>query len=200
MIDDWEVPAIERVELLQSRRLARLGVPGLAGDLHQDLGAEALTVAITGSLAGDDRRSGFLQRVQQLFQAGDPVPFVADIVESSELEDVVVVGFEVVETGEWADAIRYRILLRQYVEPPPPPSPLPDLSFEGFTGLPELPDVADLAGSLLDGLDLPQLLAPVPSLADPTEPIRPALDAVRQAVGDVPGLLGELRSALGLPA
>jgi hypothetical protein len=200
MIDDWEVPAIERVELLQSRRLARLGVPGLAGDLHQDLGAEALTVAITGSLAGDDRRSGFLQRVQQLFQAGDPVPFVADIVESSELEDVVVVGFEVVETGEWADAIRYRILLRQYVEPPPPPSPLPDLSFEGFTGLPELPDVADLAGSLLDGLDLPQLLAPVPSLADPTEPIRPALDAVHQAVGDVPGLLGELRSALGLPA
>jgi hypothetical protein len=200
MIDDWEVPAIERVELLQSRRLARLGVPGLAGDLHQDLGAEALTVAITGSLAGDDRRSGFLQRVQQLFQAGDPVPFVADIVESSELEDVVVVGFEVVETGEWADAIRYRILLRQYVEPPPPPSPLPDLSFEGFTGLPELPDVADLAGGLLDGLDLPQLLAPVPSLADPTEPIRPALDAVRQAVGDVPGLLGELRSALGLPA
>ena len=194
MIDDWELPCIERLELVQSRRHARLGVPGLVGDLHQDLGAESLTVAITGSLSGDERRSGFLERLQELFQAGDPVPFVADIVESSELEDVLVVGFEVVETSEWVDAVRYRILLRQYVEPPAPPTPLPDL------GLDELAGLASLAGSLLEGLDLPGLLAGVPVLADPSEPVRPALDTVRAAVGEVPALLGQLRTTLGLPA
>lgn len=193
MIDDWELPCIERVELLQSRRQARLGVPGLIGDLHQDMGAESLTVAITGSLSGDERRSGFLEQLQEKFRAGNPVPFVADIAESSELEDVVVVGFEIVETDDWVDAVRYRIVLRQYVEPPAPPSPIPDLSLDELAGL------EALAGNLLDGLDLPGLLGGVPALADPSEPIRPAMHTVRSAVGDVPALLGNLRSVLGLP-
>jgi hypothetical protein len=192
MIDDWELPCIERVELLQARRHVRLGVPGLDGDLHQDLGTQSLTVAITGSLTGDERRSGFLETLQQKFRAGDPVPFVADIVESSELEDVVIVGFEMLETDEWADAVRYRIVLRQYVEPPPPPSLLSELELDELAGL------EDLAGSLLDGLDLPGLLGGVPALADPSEPIRPAMQTVRSAVGDVPSLLGNLRSALGV--
>jgi len=192
MLDDWELPSIERVELIESRRLARLGVPGLTGDLHQDLGAESLTVAITGSLQGDDRRSALLETLQEKFRAGDPLPFVADIVESSELEEVIIVGFEIVETDDWSDAVRYRVVLRQYVEPPPPPSPVPELPFDELAGL------ADLAGSLLDGLDLAGLLGGVPTLADPSEAIRPAMDGVRDAVGDVPALLGELRGVLGV--
>ena len=192
MLDDWELPSIERVELIESRRLVRLGVPGLTGDLHQDLGAESLTVAITGSLQGDDRRSALLETLQEKFRAGDPLPFVADIVESSELEEVIIVGFEIVETDDWSDAVRYRVVLRQYVEPPPPPSPVPELPFDELAGL------ADLAGSLLDGLDLAGLLGGVPTLADPSEAIRPAMDGVRDAVGDVPALLGELRGVLGV--
>jgi hypothetical protein len=192
MLDDWELPSIERVELIESRRLARLGVPGLTGDLHQDLGAESLTVAITGSLQGDDRRSAMLETLQEKFRAGDPLPFVADIVESSELEEVIIVGFEIVETDDWTDAVRYRLVLRQYVEPPPPPSPVPELPLDELAGL------ADLAGSLLDGLDLAGLLGGVPALADPSEAIRPAMDGVRDAVGDVPVLLGELRGVLGV--
>jgi len=192
MLGQWELPCVERVELLEARRLARLGVPGLTGDLHQDLGAQSLTVAITGSLQGDQRRSEFLTALQEAFLAGDPLSFVADIVESSELEEVVIVGFEVVETDEWADASRYRLVLRQYVEPPPPPSALPELPADLLDSL------ADLAGDLLDGLDLAGLLGDVPALADPTVPIRPAMDTVRSAVGEVPGLLGELGTALGV--
>jgi len=192
MLDQWELPSIERVDLLESRRLARLGVPGLAGDLHQDLGAESLTVAITGSLQGDDRRSDFLEQLQEKFRAGEPMPFVADIVDSAELENVVIVGFHVFETSDWASGVGYRIVLRQYVEPPAPPSPIPDLPLD------ELGSLADLAGNLLDGLDLAGLLGSVPSLADPSESIRPAMDTVRGAVGDVPSMLGDLRTALGV--
>jgi hypothetical protein len=192
MLDQWELPGIERVELVETRRLARLGVPGLAGDLHQDLGTQSLTVAITGSLQGDQRRSDLLTELRAKFLAGDPLPFVADIVESSELELVVIVAFEVVETNDAAAPLRYRLLLRQYVEPPPPPSLAPELPADLLASL------DDLAGSLLDGLDLVGVLAGVPTVADPTTPIRPALAAVRTAVGSVPGLLGELRDRLGV--
>lgn len=192
MIDEWELPAIERIELLGARRLACLPVPGLDGDLHQDLGADSLTIAITGSLQGDTRRQGLLERLQELHRAGEPVAFVADIVASSRLEEVLVVAFDVVETTEWTDAVRYRIVLRQYVEPPAPPAPVADLAPA------ELASLEDLAGTLLDGLDLPGLLVGVPTLADPTERLRPALDVVRAAVEGVPAALGGLRAALGL--
>jgi hypothetical protein len=192
MLDRWELPGIERVELVEARRFALLSVPGLAGDLHQDLGAQSLTVAVTGSLHGDQRRSDLLGELQAKFLAGDPLPFVADIVESSELEQVVIVGFEVTETNDAADAVRYRLLLRQYVEPPAPPSLAPQLPADLSDTL------GDLAAGLLDGLDLPGLLAAVPAVADPTVPIRPALDTVRSTVGAVPGLLGELGSKLGV--
>ncbi len=192
MLGEWELPCVERVDLLESRRLARLGVPGLAGDLHQDMGTQSLTVAITGSLVGDQRRSDLLTSLQEAFIAGEPLPFVADIVESSELENVVIVSFEIVETREQAGDTGYRIVLRQYVEPPPPPA-----------GLPELPDdvlgeLSDLAGSLMDAMDLPSLLGGIPGLADPTEAIRPAMDSVQAAVGRVPAMLDDLGAALGV--
>ncbi|WP_380168382.1 hypothetical protein [Jannaschia sp. R86511] len=192
MIGEWELPCIEQVELLESRRLARLGVPGLDGDLHQDLGRQSLTVAITGSLSGAEARTGLLTELQAAFRAGEPLPFVADIVESSELENVVITQFEVTETAEWTDAVRYRVVLHQYVEPPEPPSPFGDL------GLDLLDDLMDLAGGLLDGLDLAGLLGGIPALADPSAPLEPALDGVRSATAAVPALLDGLREALGV--
>ncbi|HEX9645708.1 MAG TPA: hypothetical protein VGC11_17080 [Acidimicrobiia bacterium] len=189
MIGRWEPPALERIEVVEGRRLARLPVPGLMGDLHQDLGTESLTVAITGSLQGDERRSTFLEELRTAFLEGEPVPFVADITETSDLENVLIVGFELSEANNWGDEFRYRIELRQYVEPPEPPGFLDDLG---------IPDLEGLALSLLDGLGLPDLLGGIPDVADPTAPLEPALDKVREATGAVPALLGDLRTALGL--
>jgi len=190
MIGDWEPSAIQRIEVRGGRRLARLGVPGLEGDLHQDLGTESMTVVIEGSLQGDERRSEYLQRLQEQFLAGDAVTFVADIVESSEIDEVIIVGFDVGESNEWGDEFWYRIELRQYVEPPEPP---------GLLDLDGLPDLSDLAAGLLDGLELPGLLDTIPNISDPTVPITPALDQVRDATAAVPDLLGALRGALELP-
>ena len=190
MIADWEPLAIERISVHGSRRVARIGVPGLQGDLQQDLGTDSLTVVIEGSLQGDERRSAHVQALQERFLAGDPVTFVADIVESSELDDVLIVGFDMEEANNGGDEFRYRLQLRQYVEPPEPP---------GLLDLDGLPDLAALAASLLDGLELPDLLGGVPNIADPTVPLMPALDQVKEATAAVPALLGSLRQALELP-
>lgn len=190
MIGEWEPASIERIDVTEGRRLARLGVPGLQGDLHQDMGTTSLSVAITGSLQGDEARSGFLEDLRTAYLAGDPVAFVSDITESSELEQVIIVSFDVAEANTWGDEFRYRIVLRQYVEPPEPPGLLDDL------GADLIPDLSDLAAGLLDALDLPDLLGTVPDIADPTAPLEPALDAVRGALEGVPDLLGGLRGAL----
>jgi hypothetical protein len=187
MIGGWEVPRIERIESLERRRLARLAVPGLLGDLQQDLGTASLAVEIVGSLQGDEARDDFLSGVREKFRAGDPVSFVADITTETELDQVMIEELQVEEVNEAAGSFRYRIVLREYVEPPEPPAPIDELGLDlGF----ELDDLASLG---LDGLKLPDLLGDIPALGDPVAPMQPALEGVKAATAQVPSLLEGLK-------
>jgi hypothetical protein len=187
VIDGWEVPRIERIESRERRRLARLAVPGLLGELQQDLGAGSLAVEIRGSLQGDEARDEFLTSVREKFRAGDPVSFVADITTATELDQVLIEELEVEELNQAAGGFRYRVVLREYVEPPEPPSPIDDLGSD--LGL-ELDDLASLG---LDGLGLPDLLGDIPALGDPVAPVQPALEGVKAATEQIPALLDGLK-------
>jgi hypothetical protein len=190
MIGDWGVPSIARIATSEARRIARVPVPGLAGDLQQDLGSQSLVVEITGSLHGDEARDQFLEKLREQFHAGEPVAFTADITNATELEQVLIEAIEVEEVNEWADSFRYRIVLREYVEPPEPAGPMDDL---GKDLAPELDDLADLG---LDGLELPDLLGVIPDVANPVEPLQPAMQGVQQATAGLGDMLKDLSKAL----
>ena len=187
VIGGWEVPRIERIETRERRRLARLPVPGLLGDLQQDLGTASLAVEITGSLQGDEARDDFLGSIREQFRAGEPVSFVADITTATELEQVLIEELEVEEVNEIAGSFRYRIVLREYVEPPEPPPAIDDL------GLDLGAELDDLAALGLDGLKLPDLLGDIPSFGDPVAPVQPALEGVKAATAQIPSLLDGLK-------
>jgi hypothetical protein len=190
MIGGWEPPRIERIAARESRHLAVLPVPGLSGDLHQDLGRGALAVEIVGSLAGDETRDDFLKQVREKFLVGDPVDFVADIVKESELERVLIESLEVEEVAGAPDSFRYRIVLREYTEPPEPPAPAADFGLDLDA---ELNGLADLG---LDLLDLPAIAADLPQIGDVLAPIKPAAENLRQALSGAGSLLGPLDSLL----
>jgi len=188
MIGEWAVPRIERIESVEGRRLARLSVPGLAGDLHQDLGRHSLVVEIEGSLQGDQERDDFLNAIRDPFKAGDPVTFVADITTATELEQVLIEHLDVREVNSYAGGFRYLIRLRQYVEPPEPPPLIDDLGADLLPELDELAGLADLA------LDLPGLLGDIPTIGDPAPPLREALAGVEAAVAPLQDLFASLGS------
>jgi hypothetical protein len=190
MIGGWEPPRIERIAARESRHLAVLPVPGLSGDLHQDLGRGALAVEIVGSLAGDEARDDFLKQVQEKFLAGGPVDFVADIVKESELERVLIETLEMEEVAGAPDSFRYRIVLREYTEPPEPPAPAADFGLDLDA---ELDGLADLG---LDMLDLPALVGDIPQIGDLLAPIKPAAENLKQALSGAASLLGPLDSLL----
>ena len=176
MVGDWEVPRISRIRAREARRLARLPIPGLSGDLHQDLGRDALVVEITGSLYGNESRDQFLKELRQRFLAAEPVDFVADIVNESELEQVLIETLQIEESAATPDQFDYCIRLREYTEPPEPPGP--DLGLEA----PDLGLDIDLG---LDLLDLPGLLAPLPEIGDLLQPLEPAAEGLRDALSGV---------------
>jgi hypothetical protein len=117
MIGQWQVQGVEQVRTLEARRIARLQVPGLPGDLQQDLGRRAASVCIEGSLCAADVRDKFLTSLRDAFHAAAPVSFVADIVEGTRLDAVLIEAFDLREVNDAADAFRYRIVLVEYVQP-----------------------------------------------------------------------------------
>ena len=190
LIGGWSPPSIERIASFESRRLAVLPVPGLSGDLHQDMGRGALAIEIVGSLATDETRDTFLKDIREKFFAGEPVDFVADIAKESELEQVLIEELRFEEVASDADMFRYRIVLREYTEPPEPPAPL-DLGAE--LGL----DLDALAELGLDMLDLPALLGDVPEIGEILEPLKPAAESLKEAVSAATTVLDPLKSLFG---
>lgn len=191
MIGSWEVPRIASITSHESRRLAVLPVPGLSGDLHHDMGRQAMSVQITGALYGDEARDGLLKELREKFLLGDPVDFVADIVGESELERVLIEGFELQESAALADTFVFSLRLREYTEPPEPPGPAEDfgLDVDADLGL-----EVDLG---LDLLDLPGLLGAVPPLGDMLSPVKAAAGELKAALGGGATLLQPLSDLLG---
>jgi hypothetical protein len=188
LLGGWSVPRIERIRSIERRRLASLEIPGLLGSVSQDLGSESLRVEIVGSLHGAELREQFFTEVRSKFQAGEPVDFVADIVTATELEQVLIEDLELVETNDYADSFHYRLVLREYVEPPPPATALDDLGADlGLDA--ELDLLADLS---LDAFELPDLID-VPALSNPVAPILPALDGTKAAIEPLASLLSNLK-------
>lgn len=185
MVGRWEVPHIEGIATRESRRLARLPVPGLSGDLHQDLGRDALEVELCGSLSGDEARDDFLKELRTQFLAGDPVDFVADIVNESELEQVLITAFDLEESADRPEEFRYRLALREYTEPPEPPGLGDDFGLD-VDGLLDLDLDADLG---LDLLDLAGMLADVPQIGDLLSPVEDAAASLKDTLAGAGGLL-----------
>jgi hypothetical protein len=184
------VPRIERIRSREARRIGVMPVPGLSGDLAQDLGKGALVVEIEGSLSGDEARDAFLEELRDKFYAAEPVDFVADIVHQADLEQVLIESFEVAEDASHPDTFFYRLALREYTEPPEPPGLAPDFGLD-VDGLLDL-DV-DLG---LDLLDLPSLLGEVPQIGDLLSPVQEGADRLRETLGGAGALLSPLRSLL----
>lgn len=187
MIGSWEPSNVARIASLEARRLATLSVPGLSGDLHQDLGRGALRIEIVGSLFGDEARDGFLKEVREKFLAGEPVDFVADIVKESELEQAVVEALEFEESADEPDVFHYRIVLREHTEPPEPPAD------DGFGFGFDLDADLGLEALLgLDLLDLPAITASVPDVGDLLQPVKGAADALKDKLSQSGSLLQPL--------
>jgi hypothetical protein len=197
MLDGWEIPRIARIASGESRRLALLQVPGLIGDLSQDLGRGALVVEISGALYGDEARDTFLKEVRERFLAGEPVDFIADIVNESQLEQVLIESLDLEESAANPDECFYRIRLCEYTEPPEPPGLASDFGAELDTAL----DLeADLGLDLLDlpSLpDLPGLPITLPKLGDALAPLKPAAENLRSTVAGAASLLDPLDDLLG---
>lgn len=146
MIDDLELPQVQELDLLERRDLAEHRAPGMDGSLLQNLGRSPACLALWGVATGPDALD-FAERLDAMFRAGEPVSFVADVVEDAEIERMVIDDLRFQELAGKPERAAFALTLREHVEPaePAPASTLDDDL---------LAEAGDLVDGLVDGLDL----------------------------------------------
>jgi hypothetical protein len=170
MLGSFALEGLEYIESSESRALVEHRVPGLAGNYLQDLGSVPNRILIAGSHAGDDARDAFLTGIREVFNRGEPTTFVADINTATDITDVVIEDLQVAEVAGTPHTFRYALTLRKYVPPPEPPA----------TGLLDSSLLAD-ALAAVSAMDILDALVDIPTVADPTTPLKGAMDGVKTA-------------------
>lgn len=192
-LGNWEIPRIQAIKTLERRNFVELPVPGRVGSLFQDMNTAPTRIAIIGSLFKQEDRDDFIENVRGKYHEGEPVPFVADIVTSTEVQHVVIETLRFQESGTSPDEIEYLMVLKESPPPPPPPDPLGGLD----TGL--LQDAGGFLDSVTGALDLIDGLGSIPNIGNPTPPLTSALDDVTAATDGLSESLAPLRAIFGSP-
>lgn len=188
VLGDWEVPRIQRMRTDERRRISELPIPGRAGGLLQDLDRASAAIEIQGSLFAEER-SDFLGSIREKFHAGEPLTFVADIIEATDIQYVLIESLVIEESSRFPDQIDYYLKLRESPPPPPPPDPLGGID-DGLLGLAE--DFIDGVSDVLDAIDA---LANIPDFSDPSALLGGTLSDVTGAIGQL-GEIGGLIDGL----
>jgi len=119
MLDDLELPQVQEISTLERRVLAEHKPPGMAGSLLQNLGRRPTRLSLWGVATGSDAQS-FIQKLEDKFRAGQPVPFTADIVADAAIERVVIDDVRVQEVAGKPERFAYVLTLREFIEPVEP--------------------------------------------------------------------------------
>lgn len=146
MLDDLELPQVQEITTYDRRMLAEHKPPGMDGSLLQNLGRRPGHLTLWGVKTGPDSLE-FVETLEQKFRAGQPVPFVADIIADAEIETMIIDDLQWQEVAGKPDRYSYVITLREYIEPVEPED----------TSLLQndiLDDAGDLFNNLVNGLDI----------------------------------------------
>jgi hypothetical protein len=140
MLDDLELPQVQELATFDRRELAEHKPPGMSGSLLQNLGRQPTSLLVGGVATGPEAQN-FIERLDEKFRAGNPVPFVADIISDTAIEEMVIDDLKVRDLAGKPLRFAYVLTLREFIDPVEPEA----------TGLLDA-EILDGANSLLDDL------------------------------------------------
>jgi hypothetical protein len=131
MLDELELPQVQVIDTGEHRDWVEHQPPGMAGSIFEDLGRDPTDFLLHGVAVGPESL-GFVERLDGLFRAGQPVSFVADITTATQIDQVVIEDLAIREVAGKPERYEYALTLHEFVPPPvveseelPPPEPEP---------------------------------------------------------------------------
>lgn len=108
-----EIRSIRDLSISGKRRIVELQIPGLTGNVFQDMGRNPLMISFEGELVGPNTTET-LQELKSKFELRKPVPFSSDITPINDVTEVVIENFTVHFTGGATSGNRYSLVLREH--------------------------------------------------------------------------------------
>lgn len=170
------------IEAHEAARFVRHAIPGMNGELSQEMGRPCVQMSVQGIFYGSEAFSQ-LEILRGNLLDRTPVDFVCEMTGSGYVAQVVVDRFDVAQRAGHPDEFEYTCIVTEYVPPPPPPtsSLMQDLDLS----------VLEEATAMLD--DIQDALAVVESLTD----LLSGAEDFGNPVTRLPGLLDAFSSVAG---
>lgn len=115
-----EVRNISNISTKDKRSIVELEIPGMEGNVFQDLGRSPVEISFDGSIQGKDAKNK-LETIRSKFKQGIPLSFNSDISGATDVTQVLIMDLRVEDTAGATNRFRYSIVLKEYKEPPPEP-------------------------------------------------------------------------------
>ncbi len=175
MLAGEELPQVQDLETSDLRAVAEHKAPGKDGSMLQNLGRAPTGVTVRG-VATDPTALELVERLKTQLRTGKPLAFVADITDSTSVEEVLLDDVQVRQLAGRPDAYAYVLTLREYIEPV---EPADTSALEADI----LGDAGDLLDGVLDGLDLAVPFATgLDAFVTPLTELLGRLQAFREAI------------------
>lgn len=121
-----EIRSVYNIAIEEKRRIVEHKIPGLSGNILQDLGRDPVKISFEGVFYGETARDD-LESLRAKFKNGEPVPFLSNITDIAEVTQVLIEELHVNDLSSVTTTYKYSISLREYIKPEeqeekPPPS------------------------------------------------------------------------------
>ncbi|HRI60104.1 MAG TPA: hypothetical protein PK228_10285 [Saprospiraceae bacterium] len=170
-INGIKLTKISRINTLEKAGFVRHRIPGMEGELAQNLGRPSVRLQIEGIYYGPKAQEG-LEQLRKVHLDKEPVEFLADIIGKSYFAMVVLDRFDVVQDAQAPDQYSYLLEIVEYVEPPKPVL----LDIKGVDA-----GILQDAQQFMNIVQLPDQLQ-LPELKDPTVPMQDMLTGVQETL------------------
>ena len=180
---------IHKIKTLEQAAFVYHRIPGLEGNIVQNLGRDSVRLQIEGIFYGPTAADD-LESLRELHKKREPVDLLAEIVGQAYFGQVTLEHLNVRQLAEDPDQFSYTLIIVEYV-PPPEPAAAPDfLSVDA--------DILDQAQSFMDIATLPDLIGSIPEVTDPITPLSGALEDVKQAMTALDPISSGLKTIFGI--
>lgn len=185
-IADISLTKVHKIQTLEQADFVSHRIPGLNGNVVQDMGRHAVRLHIEGIYFGENA-SEDLASLRDIYRAREPVDFLAEIVDSAYFSQVILEKLQVDQQAGFPHQFSFALVVAEYV---PPPEPI--TTGLGLDGFPEVDANIGLdALDFMDMIELPDLFS-IPAFQNPTQPLDEVEGQVRSMFDDFSGSAGEL--------
>ncbi len=155
-----EVRYISNISTSDKRGMVEHEIPGMEGNVFQNLGRSPVSISFDGTFEGESAKSN-LETIRSKYKQGIPLPFHSDVSGATDVTKVLIEDLRVEDVAGMTNRYKYSIVLMEYKEPPPEPTTPPSQDEQAEEWADDTADetvesINCLTGKVLDSEDNPK--------------------------------------------